>query len=95
MVMKCVGYRPPFDYPAKDGTTKQGAEFHGVRSPNSREKDNEGLIAKNIWLGKNDIPLIPRGGFQLGKMYNFRYDNDGKFNFLESIEEVKEDEQSK
>lgn len=95
MVMKCVGHRPPFTYNAKDGTVKQGAEFHGLRKPNSREEENEGLICKSIWLGKNDINKIPPGGFQLGKYYEFNYDIDGRFPFLDSINEVTEDEKSK
>lgn len=42
----------------------------------------------------NDIALIPPGGFEVGKSYEFKYDTDGRFTFLSSISEVKKDEKT-
>ncbi len=95
MIYKCIGHRPPFDYTdRKTGQLKRGAEFYGARQPNSRENDVIGHVVKAVWLGMNDVPLIPPGGFEVGKSYEFKYDTDGKFNFLSGISEVKKDEKT-
>lgn len=95
MIFKCLGYRPPFDYTdKKTQQLKRGAEFHGARVPNSREHDVVGCVVKAVWLGMNDIALIPLGGFEVGKSYEFKYDTDGRFTFLSSISEVKKDEKT-
>lgn len=79
MVYKVCGFNK-FSYTdKKSGATRQACVLYGLRHPNSYESRSTGLvglIAEDRFIGDDQLKLIPKGGFEIGKCYDFKFESD-------------------
>lgn len=85
MVYKVSGFNKFTYKDKKTGADRQACVLYGLRHPNSFESRSTGLvglIAENRFIGEEQLKLIPKGGFELGKCYEFKFESDDGHNVI-------------
>lgn len=87
MIYKIVGIGSKFDYVGKKDNKQHTAQvLHCVRRPIERDGQFSGLVTEDKFF--QDINLGKVAHVQLDKVYDFRYESDGRYLYLASVTEV-------